>query len=95
MSLFKMIRAFRMTLAQLATELALALIVTAILIGGISANIFFAVNRTWNGTGSMAEANHTYAWDATSNLIWPYIFPLCLAALIVAIVYHMYVGSKD
>jgi hypothetical protein len=84
-----------MSLAELATELAIALIIIAILIGGIASNIFFSVNRTWNGSGSFAEANRTYTWDATSNLIWPYIFPLCLAALLVGILYHMYKKSID
>ena len=84
MSLSDKIRAFRMSLAQLATELALALIVIAILVGGIASNIFFAVNY------SVAAG-----WDPTSRLIWPYIFPLVLAALLVGILYHMYVGSKE
>jgi hypothetical protein len=83
MSFLEKVRAFRMSLAQLATELAIALIVIAILVGGIAANIFFTVNY------SVAAG-----WDTTSRLIWPYIFPLCLAALLVGILYHMYHGTK-
>ena len=81
MSFLEKVRAFKMGLAQLATELALALIVIAILVGGIAANIFFATS--------------TVGWDATSKLIWPYLFPLALAALLVGILYHMYTGAKE
>ena len=83
MSFLEKVRAYRMGLAQLATELALALIVIAILIGGIASSIFFTVDPAGDG------------WDATSILIWPYIFPLSLAALLVGILYHMYVGAKE
>lgn len=78
--MFEKIRAFRMSLAQLATELAVALIVIAILVGGIAAGIFFQAN--------------TSGWDATSKLIWPYIFPLALAALLVVILSHMYTATR-
>jgi succinate dehydrogenase/fumarate reductase cytochrome b subunit len=83
MSFLEMVRAYRMALAQLATELAIALIVIAILVGGIAANIFFSINATQLAT-----------WDPTSRIVWPYIFPLCLAALLVAILYHMYTGTR-
>jgi hypothetical protein len=73
--------AYKMSLSQLATELALALIVIAILVGGISSRIFFATCLS--------------GWDATSLLIWPYIFPLSLAAILVGILYHMYTGAKE
>jgi len=84
MSLSEKIRAFRMSLAQLATEMALALIVIAILVGGIAANVFFSINATQRAT-----------WDATSQIIWPYIMPLALAALLIGILYHMYTGTKE
>jgi nitrogen fixation-related uncharacterized protein len=80
----EIIRAYKMPLAQLATEMALALIVVAILIGGIAANIFFSVNSTQLAT-----------WDPTSRLIWPYLFPLSLAALLVGVLYHMYAGTTE
>jgi hypothetical protein len=83
MSFTEKVRAYKMGLAQLATELALALIVIAILIGGIASSIFFTVDPV----GS--------SWDATSQLIWPYIFPLALAALLVGILYHMYIGAVE
>jgi hypothetical protein len=83
MSFTEKVRAYKMGLAQLATELALALIVVAILVGGIAANIFFAVNY------SVAAG-----WDPTSRIIWPYLFPLSLAGILLAIMYHMYTGTK-
>jgi hypothetical protein len=84
MSFLEKVRAFRMGLAQLATELAIALIVIAILVGGIAANIFFTVNYSTAA-----------GWDATSRVVWPYIFPLSLAALLIGILYHMYTGAKE
>jgi hypothetical protein len=84
MSFLEKVRAYRMSLAQLATELAIALIVIAILVGGIAANIFFSVNY------SVAAG-----WDPTSRIVWPYIFPISLAALLVGILYHMYTGTRE
>jgi hypothetical protein len=99
MSFREMVRAYRMALPQLATELALAIIVIAILIGGIASGIFFSVKFAWNGTdvlvGGGVGGNSTYAFDPLSHTIFTYIFPLALAALLVGIVYHMYRGSQE
>ena len=84
MSFTEKIRAYRISLAQLATEKSLALIVIANLVGGIAANVFISINATQRAT-----------WDATSQIIWPYIMPLALAALLIGILYHMYTGTKE
>jgi len=74
------LRAYRMGLAQLVGELAIAIIITAILVGGITAGIFFAINTT---SGN---------WDATSKMIWPYMFPLTLTCILMGIIGHMYMA---
>lgn len=75
------VRAYRMNLAQAVTELAIALVVLAILFGGIAGGIFFQTNTT--------------GWDATSSLVWGYIFPIALSAVLVMIIGHMYYGMKE
>jgi len=95
MSFLEKVRAFRMGLAQLATELGLALIVIAILIGGIASGIFFSVNASQQYINVSGIANNTMTWDVTSKLVWPYIFPLCLAALLIGILYHMYRTTQE
>lgn len=74
-------RAYRMNLAQAVTELAIALVVLAILFGGIAGGIFFQTNTT--------------GWDSTSQLVWGYLFPIALAAVLVMIIGHMYMGMKE
>lgn len=75
------VRAYRMNLAQAVTELAIALVVLAILFGGIAGGIFFQTNTT--------------GWDTTSQLVWGYLFPIALAAVLVMIIGHMYIGMKE
>ena len=77
----RVVRAFRMGLAQLVGELAVAIIITAILFGGIAGGIFFQANTT--------------GWDATSKLVWPYIFPIALTAILMGIIWHMYQGVSE
>lgn len=77
---FALKRAYRMGLAQLVGELAVAIIIVAILFGGIAGGIFFQANTT--------------GWDTTSKLVWPYIFPIALTAILMGIIAHMYSGIK-
>lgn len=74
-------RAYRMGLAQLTGELAVAIIIVAILFGGIAGGIFFQANTT--------------GWDTTSKLVWPYIFPIALTAILMGIIAHMYTGIRE
>ena len=76
------LRAYRMGLAQLVGELAIAIIITAILFGGIAGGIFFTINTT---SGN---------WDATSKLVWPYIFPISLTCILMGIIGHMYTSIR-
>jgi cytochrome b subunit of formate dehydrogenase len=72
------LRAYRMGLAQLVGELAVAIIITAILFGGIAGGIFFQAC--------------TSSWDTTSKLVWPYIFPIALTCILMGIIGHMYMA---
>ena len=57
-----------------------ALIATAIGIGAIAASIFFTVNTT--------------TWDATSKIVWPYIFVLAIVVILFGYLKHAQHGAS-
>lgn len=57
------------SMADKAIDLTVTLIVVAIGVGAIGAGIFFTINTT--------------AWDTTSRTVWPYVFVIIIAAIII------------
>lgn len=66
--MFELVKATARNMMDHAIDSTGALVATAIGIGAIAAGIFFTVN--------------TSGWDATSALVWPYIFVLAIVVII-------------
>jgi hypothetical protein len=69
------------SLSGMAIEIAIVLIVVAVLIGGIAFPIFFGTNTT--------------GWGATNILVWGVIPTVAIAAVIIGLVKHYRGGSGE
>jgi hypothetical protein len=62
-------------------DIAGGIVAAALGIGAVGAGIFFSVNTSANGST-------VAGWDATSKLVWPYIFVLSVVSLLFMLLYR-------